>query len=53
MLRAVVVFVRNRGVARDAIGGLGFAEVEQLACNEPALDPPLVAIERLSVVRRQ
>src|SRR5262249_59389810 len=52
MLGAVVILVRDRGVARDAIGGLGFAEVEQLAGNEPALDPPLVGIERLAGVGR-
>src|SRR5215510_12841455 len=52
MLGAVVVFVRDRGVAGDAIGGLDFTEIEQLAGNESALDPPLVGIERLSVLGR-
>ena len=52
MLGAVVVLLRDRGVAHDAIGGLGIVEVEQLAGNEPALDPPLVAVDRLRRVGR-
>src|SRR5262245_62353196 len=48
MLGAVVVLAGNGGIPRDAIGGLGIANVEQLAGNEPTLDPPLVGIERLS-----
>src|SRR5262249_49849114 len=50
---AVVVPVRDSCVAHHAIGGFDIAEVEQLAGNEPALDPPLVGIERLSGVGQQ
>ena len=50
VLGAVVVPARDGGVARDTIGGLGLAEIEQLAGNEPPLDPPLVGVDRLSVV---
>ena len=48
VLGAVVVLARDRGVARDPIGGLGVADVEQLAGNEPPLDPPLVGVDGLA-----
>src|SRR5258708_37442344 len=49
MLGTVVVLGGNRGVTRDAVGSFGVADVEQLAGDEPALDPPLVGIDRLPV----
>jgi hypothetical protein len=52
MLGSVVVLFWNCRVPRNAIGGLVLADVEQLARHEPALDPPLVGIERLSVIGR-
>src|SRR6266700_63540 len=53
MLGAVVVFAGNRGLTRDPVGSFGVADVEQLAGDEPALDPPLVGIDRLSVLGGQ
>ena len=39
--------------ARDPIGGLGVAEVEQLSRDQPPLDPPLVGVDRLRRIVRQ
>ena len=49
---AVVLLAGQRRVARDAIGGLGVAVIEQLAGDQPPLDPPLVAVDRLAVIVR-
>src|SRR5260370_31940428 len=53
MLGGVVVLAGNRGLTRDPIGSFGVADVEQLAGDEPALDPPLVGIDRLPVLGGQ
>ena len=52
VLGPVVFLARNGGIACDAIGRLEVAEVEQLAGNEPALDPPLVGIDGLRMIGR-
>ena len=31
--------------ARHAVGGLGVAEIEELASDDPTLDPPLIAVD--------
>src|SRR5882672_2995240 len=41
MLDPIIVPGRDRRVARDLVGGFGIVVVEQLAGNQPALDPPL------------
>src|SRR5262249_23647814 len=46
VLDPVVFPARNSRVARDLISGLGVIVVEQLAGNQPALDPPLVGVDR-------
>ena len=47
---AVVVLAGHRRIARDPVGGLGVADVEKLARDEPPLDPPLVGVDGLAVV---
>src|SRR5262249_12032319 len=47
VLNSIVLPARHGGGARDAIRGLGVAEVEQRSRNKPPLDPPLVGVERL------
>ena len=53
VLGAVVVLGRHGGVARDPIGGLELVEIKQLACDQPALDPPFVGVDGLAVIVRQ
>ena len=44
----------RRLLARHRVGGLGVAEVEELARHDPALDPPLVAVDQhVRVARRR
>ena len=43
---------RGRAVC-DLIGHFGVAEIEQLACHQPALDPPLIDIDELRRVARR
>ena len=47
LLSSIVLPARHGGGARDAIRGLGVAEVEQRSGDKPPLDPPLVGVERL------
>ncbi len=51
-LGAVVLPAGNRRLARDPVGGLEVAEVEQLARDHTPLDPPLVGVDRLAVIGR-
>ena len=44
LLGAVVLVDRRRRAIGDLIGHAGIAEIEQLARNEPPLDPPLIEI---------
>ena len=52
MLDAIVVALGHSGVARDAVGLRGVAEVEHVAGGEPALDPPLIGVDRLRRIAR-
>ena len=47
LLNSIILPARHRGRARDAIRGLGIAEVEQRSGDKPPLNPPLVGVERL------
>src|SRR5436189_4895025 len=47
VLNSIVLPARHGGGARDAIRGLGVAEVEQRSGDKPPLDPPFVALNRL------
>src|SRR5881275_3131636 len=50
MLGAEVVLAGNGGITHDPVGSFDIAVVEQLAGDEPALDPPLVGVDRLAVL---
>src|SRR5262245_2051263 len=47
LLDSIILPARHGGGARDAIRGLGVAEVEQRSGDKPPLDPPFVTVERL------
>src|SRR5437660_12044205 len=49
LLGTVVVLAGNGGITHDPVGSFDVADVEQLAGDQPALDPPLVGIDRLAV----
>ena len=54
LVGAVILVIRRRGAVGDLIGHFDIAEVEQLAREQPPLDPPLIDIaQRRRIVRRR
>ena len=54
LVGAVILVIRRRGAVGDLIGHLDVAEVEQLARQEPPLDPPLIDVTQHGrIVRRR
>ena len=53
MLGAIILPLRDYGVAGDAVGLGGVAAVEHIAGGEPPLDPPLVGIDHTRIARHR
>ena len=53
MLGAIILPLRDYGVAGDAVGLCGVAAVEHVAGGQPPLDPPLVGIDDPRIARHR